>query len=184
MVWNWKPILPHVSELVLILWTGPRGSFRLFRSNSWSSRRKKTSEFSGSPAPSNIPINVETTHIQNNSSNGSKENDVNSNHQRSSPSYSTKSQDSGCFSENGQGLTTSSSNSQLIHNQRLQFLRSNMELCEDASDPNLTQINSADFPPKQSNTNRSQSADSNSKTKLTESLGNIASLQAGLNIKR
>jgi len=163
-----------------------RGSFRLFRSNSWSSRRKKTSEFSEIP--------VETTQIQNSSKNSSKnssnDDDIdNSNRQRSSPSYSTKSQDSGCFSENGingHGLTsTTNSTAHLIHNQRLQFLRSNMELREDDQDPNLTQANSAnnsaDFPPKKPNVN---TADSSSKTKLTESLGNIASLQTGLNIKR
>ena len=39
-----------------------------------------------------------------------------------------------------------------------------------------------DFPPKQRNINKLPSSDS--KSKLTESLGNIASLQAGLNIKR
>ena len=156
-----------------------RGSFRLFRSNSWSSRRKKTSEFSEIP--------VETTQIQN----SSNENDVidDPNRQRSSPSYSTKSQDSGCFSENGINGLTSNTNStaQLIQNQRLQFLRSNMELREDEQDPNLTQANSAnnsaDFPPKKPNVN-TNSSDSSSKTKLTESLGNIASLQTGLNIKR
>ena len=89
-----------------------KGSFRLFRSNSWSSRRNKNkSEVRTSPPK-----------IEN---------------QRCSPSYSTKSQDSG-FSEHGAAkeigsttTTTASDNpaapvvntAQLIHNQRLQFLR-------------------------------------------------------------
>lgn len=88
-----------------------KGSFRLFRSNSWSSRRNKNkSEVKTSPPK-----------IEN---------------QRCSPSYSTKSQDSG-FSEHGAAkeigstTTTASDNpaapvvntAQLIHNQRLQFLR-------------------------------------------------------------
>ena len=89
-----------------------KGSFRLFRSNSWSARRNKNkSEVKTSPKIEN---------------------------QRCSPSYSTKSQDSG-FSEHGgagtkeigSSTTTSSDNpvapvvntAQLIHNQRLQFLR-------------------------------------------------------------
>ena len=64
--------------------------------------------------------------------------------QRCSPSsYSTKSQDSG-FSDvpsqavPGDQLRTSAS--QLIQNQRLQFLRSSMEVKEDDKDPNLTQM--------------------------------------------
>ena len=63
-----------------------------------------------------------------------------------------------------------------------------MELREDDQDPNMTQANSAnnsaDFPPKKPNVNTSSDSSSSSKTKLTESLGNIASLQTGLNIKR
>ena len=68
-----------------------------------------------------------------------------------------------------------------------------MELREDDQDPNLTQANAAaaDFPPKVRNSNKTEttssglhSASNSNKNKLTESLGNIASLQAGLNIKR
>ena len=100
-----------------------RGSFRLFRSNSWSSRKKKSSEGQAQlEAPNEAIIEA----------------------QRCSPSsYSTKSQDSG-FSDvpsqavPGDQLRTSAS--QLIQNQRLQFLRSNMEVKEDDKDPNLTQM--------------------------------------------
>ena len=67
--------------------------------------------------------------------------------QRCSPSsYSTKSQDSG-FSDvpqvAGDQLRTSAS--QLIQNQRLQFLRSSMEVKEDDKDPNLTQMPQGKF---------------------------------------
>ena len=68
--------------------------------------------------------------------------------QRCSPSsYSTKSQDSG-FSDAPQvagndQLRTSAS--QLIQNQRLQFLRSSMEVKEDDKDPNLTQMPQGKF---------------------------------------
>ena len=83
------------------------GSFRLFRSNSWTTakRNKKTEVKITSPT---------TTTIEN---------------QRCSPSYSTKSQDSG-FSENAvptntnnSGTSGTSNTAQSIQNQRLQFLR-------------------------------------------------------------
>ena len=87
-----------------------KGSFRLFRSNSWTTakRNKKTEVKITSPTTT-------TTTIEN---------------QRCSPSYSTKSQDSG-FSENAAAPTannnnntgTSSNTAQSIQNQRLQFLR-------------------------------------------------------------
>ena len=92
-----------------------KGSFRLFRSNSWTTakRNKKTEVKITSPTTS-------TTTIEN---------------QRCSPSYSTKSQDSG-FSENaaaptanantnnsGTSGTSSNNTAQSIQNQRLQFLR-------------------------------------------------------------
>ena len=94
-----------------------RGSFRLFRSNSWGSRKKKSPEIS---SPNEAIIEA----------------------QRCSPSsYSTKSQDSG-YSDNAEQLRNSAS--QLIQNQRLQFLRSNMEVREDEKDPNLTQMPSAE----------------------------------------
>ena len=150
------------------------GSFKLFRSNSWSSRRKKTVELG------NEPILEEEQHQQ----------------QRSSPSYSTKSQDSG-FSENAgnEQLRSTNSASQLIQNQRLQFLRSNMELREDERDPNLTQIppeRGLATPKKLRTINSASDAvaiaaaaeNNNSKHKVRNSLSNIASLQAGLNIKR
>ena len=89
-----------------------KGSFRLFRSNSWTTakRNKKTE----------VKITSPTTTTTNTIEN-----------QRCSPSYSTKSQDSG-FSENAAAPTannnhntgTSTSNTaQSIQNQRLQFLR-------------------------------------------------------------
>ena len=87
-----------------------KGSFRLFRSNSWTTakRNKKTEVKITSPTTT-------TTTIEK---------------QRCSPSYSTKSQDSG-FSENAAAPTannnnntgTSSNTAQSIQNQRLQFLR-------------------------------------------------------------
>ena len=88
-----------------------KGSFRLFRSNSWTTakRNKKTE----------VKITSPTTTTTNTIEN-----------QRCSPSYSTKSQDSG-FSENAAAPTannnnntgTSSNTAQSIQNQRLQFLR-------------------------------------------------------------
>ena len=76
-----------------------KGSFKLFRSNSWSSRRKsKTEEKKISPTIEN---------------------------QRCSPSYSTKSQDSG-FSETAvaaAAAATATNAAQSIQSQRLQFLR-------------------------------------------------------------
>ena len=93
-----------------------KGSFRLFRSNSWTAtkRNKKTEVKITSPTTT-------TTTIEN---------------QRCSPSYSTKSQDSG-FSENAAAPTANNNNNaagttsgtscsntaQSIQNQRLQFLR-------------------------------------------------------------
>ena len=89
-----------------------KGSFRLFRSNSWTTakRNKKTE----------VKITSPTTTITNTIEN-----------QRCSPSYSTKSQDSG-FSENAAAPTANNNNNtgtscsntaQSIQNQRLQFLR-------------------------------------------------------------
>ena len=76
-----------------------KGSFKLFRSNSWSSRRKSKTEVKISPTIEN---------------------------QRCSPSYSTKSQDSG-FSEtavaNAAAAATNTNAAQSIQSQRLQFLR-------------------------------------------------------------
>ena len=79
-----------------------KGSFKLFRSNSWSSRRKSKTEVKISPTIEN---------------------------QRCSPSYSTKSQDSG-FSETAVAAAAAASASatttnaaQSIQSQRLQFLR-------------------------------------------------------------
>ena len=87
-----------------------KGSFRLFRSNSWTTakRNKKTEVKITSPTTTKTTIE----------------------NQRCSPSYSTKSQDSG-FSENAAAPTannnnntgTSSNTAQSIQNQRLQFLR-------------------------------------------------------------
>ena len=111
-----------------------RGSFRVFRSNSWSSRKKKNPEVlpvtEGGQAPQLSPNNEAIIEAQ-----------------RCSPSsYSTKSQDSG-FSDvpqvAGDQLRTSAS--QLIQNQRLQFLRSSMEVKEDDKDPNLTQMPQGKF---------------------------------------
>ena len=111
-----------------------RGSFRLFRSNSWSSRKKKNPEVlpvtEGGQASQLSPNNEAIIEAQ-----------------RCSPSsYSTKSQDSG-FSDvpqvAGDQLRTSAS--QLIQNQRLQFLRSSMEVKEDDKDPNLTQMPQGKF---------------------------------------
>ena len=89
-----------------------KGSFRLFRSNSWTTakRNKKTEVKITSPTTTTITNTIEN--------------------QRCSPSYSTKSQDSG-FSENAAAPTannnnntgTSSNTAQSIQNQRLQFLR-------------------------------------------------------------
>ena len=90
-----------------------KGSFRLFRSNSWTTakRNKKTE----------VKITSPTTTTTNTIEN-----------QRCSPSYSTKSQDSG-FSENAAAPTATNNNNtagtscsntaQSIQNQRLQFLR-------------------------------------------------------------
>ena len=90
-----------------------KGSFRLFRSNSWTTakRNKKTE----------VKITSPTTTTTNTIEN-----------QRCSPSYSTKSQDSG-FSENAAAPTANNNNNtagtscsntaQSIQNQRLQFLR-------------------------------------------------------------
>ena len=94
------------------------GSFRLFRSNSWTTakRNKKTEVEVKITSPTTT-----TTTIEN---------------QRCSPSYSTKSQDSG-FSENAAAPTVNNNNNtagttsgtsgsntaQSIQNQRLQFLR-------------------------------------------------------------
>ena len=76
-----------------------KGSFKLFRSNSWSSRRKSKTEVKISPTIEN---------------------------QRCSPSYSTKSQDSG-FSETAvaaaAAAATTTNAAQSIQSQRLQFLR-------------------------------------------------------------
>ena len=75
-----------------------KGSFKLFRSNSWSSRRKSKTEVKISPTIEN---------------------------QRCSPSYSTKSQDSG-FSETAvaaAAAATATNAAQSIQSQRLQFLR-------------------------------------------------------------
>ena len=172
-----------------------RGSFRLFRSNSWSSRRKKTSSFS---EENGALTSTNSSPVANNSSNDDNIDILDAEQQqRSSPSYSTKSQDSG-YSENGEQLKQMTlqrvSASQLIQNQRLQFLRANMELFEDECDPNLTQVPSAasaDLLCKQrndqSNSNKSAAAAAvgrKNNSKVTESLGNIASLQVGLNIKR
>ena len=94
-----------------------KGSFRLFRSNSWTTakRNKKTEVKITSPTTTTITNTIEN--------------------QRCSPSYSTKSQDSG-FSENaaaptanantnnsGTSGTSSNNTAQSIQNQRLQFLR-------------------------------------------------------------
>ena len=94
------------------------GSFRLFRSNSWTTakRNKKTEVKITSPMTTTITNTIEN--------------------QRCSPSYSTKSQDSG-FSENATAPTANNNNNtagttsgtscsntaQSIQNQRLQFLR-------------------------------------------------------------
>ena len=94
------------------------GSFRLFRSNSWTTakRNKKTEVKITSPTTTTITNTIEN--------------------QRCSPSYSTKSQDSG-FSENATAPTANNNNNtagttsgtsgsntaQSIQNQRLQFLR-------------------------------------------------------------
>ena len=143
------------------------GSFRLFRSNSWSSRKKKSPDILP-PSPNEAIIEA----------------------QRCSPSsYSTKSQDSG-YSDHGlaqhssaaEPLRQQNSASQLIQNQRLQFLRSNMEVREDEKDPNLTQMPLNETQQKLSTTQTQLPIES--RQSVTQSLSNIASLQTGLRIKR
>ncbi len=152
-----------------------RSSFRLFRSNSWSSRNKnknKASAESESPESQQCqPVMIRTQ-------------------QRCSPSYSTKSQDSG-FSENAAASAQqsqpiaenkvklrSASTSQL----RLQFLRASMELSEDSMDPNLTQLPSCSANSQQLLAPQTDGAGANEK--VAESLGNIASIQTGLRVKQ
>ena len=70
-----------------------------------------------------------------------------------------------------------------FNSQRLEFLRSNMELFEDSQDPNLTQAASADFRPNISSKPKQNNDSANSK-KLSQALSNIASMQTGLQMKR
>lgn len=127
--------------------------FSLFRSNSWSSKRgsKKSSSEGNSP-----------------------------NSERSSPSYSTKSADSG-FADFPEVRKS-------IQSQRLEFLRSNMELFEESTDPNLTQMAESSAAGRLACSGlalmKDQNKDKQSKQRVTQSLSNIASLQTGLNIKR
>jgi hypothetical protein len=157
-----------------------RGSFRLFRSNSWSTRRKKSSETSNSSSPGSDQVPPA---------------------QRCSPSYSTKSQDSGFSEQNAeqqqqqqhsQQLRAITSTSQLIQNQRLQFLRSNMESREDEEDPNLTQIppaasagpTTSGKPVNHQLASQQPVHQGKASQRVSEALGNIASLQTGLRLKR
>ncbi len=150
-----------------------RSSFRLFRSNSWSSRNKN-----------------KTVKIADSETQSSQQTVTVSTEQRCSPSsYSTKSQDSG-FSENNNAAETnavqrqvkmrSSSTSQL----RLQFLRASMELSEDSADPNLTQLPNLNSNPVQCNSQQNHHQPGEASHKVAESLSNIASMQTGLSLKR
>ncbi len=129
------------------------GSFRLFRSRSWSLRRKKSLETSP------------TTGADNNTG------------PRLSPSYSVKSQDSG-FSDSGEGQAMKNTAAAL---QRTQFFSATE--FEDESDPNLTQVPDFCVPnPVVSSSN--QISILTAKQKIEQSLGNIASVNEGLRLKR
>lgn len=99
---------------------------------------------------------------------------------RLSPSYSVKSQDSG-FSDSGEGGAASGQNKVSATSlQRTQFF-SGTEF-EDESDPNLTQV--PDFcVPNPVSSSKSIST-LTAKQQVAESLGNIASVNEGLRIKR
>ena len=133
------------------------GSFRLFRSRSWSLRRKKSLD--GSP--------IETTEP------------------RLSPSYSVKSQDSG-FSDSGENGTSGHLKNSTSALQRTQFFSTNEY--EDESDPNLTQVPDFAIPNPVSMTglasNPNPLSTLTAKQKLEQSLGNIASVNEGLRLKR
>ena len=129
------------------------GSFRLFRSRSWSLRRKKSLETS--PTSSS---------------------EMENNGPRLSPSYSVKSQDSG-FSDLGEGQTKVGAPQSL---QRTQFFSATE--FEDDSDPNLTQV--PDFCVPNPVPNLNPISILNAKQRVEQSLGNIASVNEGLRLKR
>ena len=130
------------------------GSFRLFRSRSWSLRRKKSLETSP-------PQMTGLEHTG----------------PRLSPSYSVKSQDSG-FSDSGEGGAQNKVTAASL--QRTQFF-SGTEF-EDESDPNLTQVPDFCVPNPVSSSKAISTL--TAKQQVAESLGNIASVNEGLRIKR
>ena len=99
---------------------------------------------------------------------------------RLSPSYSVKSQDSG-FSDSGEGGASSGQNKVTAASlQRTQFF-SGTEF-EDESDPNLTQVPDFCVPNPVSSSKAISTL--TAKQQVAESLGNIASVNEGLRIKR
>ena len=129
------------------------GSFRLFRSRSWSLRRKKSLE--NSPVEATEP--------------------------RLSPSYSVKSQDSG-FSDSGENGASGQAKVSTAALQRAHFF-SGTEY-EDESDPNLTQVPDLCVSNLVSNTSSDPVSALNAKEQIQQSLGNIASVNEGLRLKR
>jgi hypothetical protein len=95
---------------------------------------------------------------------------------RLSPSYSVKSQDSG-FSDLGEGQTKVGAPQSL---QRTQFFSATE--FEDDSDPNLTQV--PDFCVPNPVPNLNPISILNAKQRVEQSLGNIASVNEGLRLKR
>ena len=147
--------------------TGSRRSLRgLFRSRSWSSRRKKDE----------LVIQATADH----------ESFV---PKRASPSYSTKSQDSGFSDESGAFIIRKlrspldalpeSGKATDVKQKRIQFFNDN----EDDEDPNLTQL--PDSARERVDTIYKYAVTPNEASKkVKDSIGNIASLNEGLRIKR